>query len=509
MSAGLPSARSSRGCAWAVTAPPPSSGLRRLGKAARERRRRADVNPLIGLDETKPQYAFRHCRDRFKLYRSGNRGGKTFVGARECVEMALGISPAQRIPPPLRIWVLTATRSQGRAVERAVWNLTPKDQLKEGHKAFQASTGLGHHYKIIEFKNGSTIEFYSMDQGPIRLAGEQVHHVLVDEPPRQDVWSELLARVRATGGTISLTLTPIGRDCRFLREEVEAGKITDLHFKLTAENLRFIGSGRLRRTDAGDLMDDAWIEREKALDLAHLVPVRFDGEWESRVVGRMFTQFVSMPGVTGSHVSAVLPDRELVLCLGVDHGEVEGNQAAVLLGIDPLDVVEGYPHVYVLDEAWSPGVTTSEQDAEGILRMLERQGLEWSQLDHVFGDLPTGRKGWAGRKGNRDLEDALARRLNLTHRKELRPGIRLSKAGVGAGREQKDVGEAWIHKQMVRGQWTVHPRCRRMIESLDRYDGDSNSEWKHIIDAGRYGLADLILRRRVGRPKTAGGWKVR
>ena len=49
---------------------------------------------------------------------------------------------------------------------------------------------------------------------------------------------------------------------------------------------------------------------------------------------------------------------------------------------------------------------------------------------------------------------------------------------------------------MLRGPdyFSVHPRCKRLIDDLSRFDGRESSEHKHSIDALRYTL-ELVTRR--------------
>jgi hypothetical protein len=133
--------------------------------------------------------------------------------------------------------------------------------------------------------------------------------------------------------------------------------------------------------------------------------------------------------------------------------------------------------------------------------MLSRWRLRWTDLDFAHGDIPAGAPGSVDRKGNLDIEDALRRRLGLRSRRDLKPRIWTAKRGVGAGAGSWDYGERWLYKAIAGRRFFVHARCARVRECFGRYDGTSSSEFKHAIDAVRYGLKPMIQgrldRRRV------------
>jgi hypothetical protein len=47
---------------------------------------------------------------------------------------------------------------------------------------------------------------------------------------------------------------------------------------------------------------------------------------------------------------------------------------------------------------------------------------------------------------------------------------------------------------MLRGDFVINPRCRGLIDDLQKFDGREASEHKHSIDALRYTL-ELYTRR--------------
>ena len=463
--------------------------LRMLARAVDELRARTTSDRLAAMDWTRPQWDFLHSPARYKLLRTGNQLGKSTVGLAECVMHALGTHPCQRIRPPLEIWILFDSKHQSLPLQEKLWKLLPKDKLAAHQREYDPITGFGHHEPLVEFANGSRIRMKTNNQDGIGLAGGSPHHILLDEPPKPRVLAECFMRLRSTGGTMSLTLTPINRDCSLLRQEVEAGKIADLHYAFTAENLIQVKSGLPLVADDGEVKTAEWVETQRALAMPHEAPIVNDGEWDGRAVERLFDAFRS-----DVHVIRNLPGVEMSLCYGVDHGTQRGNQAAVLVAVDTTRIVDGYPTVYIMDEAWSPGMTTSDADAEATIGMLARHGLAWSDVDFAYGDIPTGTRGSVSRKGNYDLMDAIARKTKRAGRRNLTPQIAIAKRGENAGRQSIQRGEGWLHRRMVAGAFFVHERCTRTIEALENYDGRQDSEHKHILDAVRYSLYEWIMR---------------
>jgi hypothetical protein len=96
--------------------------------------------------------------------------------------------------------------------------------------------------------------------------------------------------------------------------------------------------------------------------------------------------------------------------------------------------------------------------------------------------------GTASQKSNHDL----SRELRILLRtQELRPPIWTAKRGE-AQRGAVEYGARWLHGQMsVPGLFGVHPRCSRLVEALEKYDGRDN-DWKDPVDALRYAIKHIL-----------------
>lgn len=466
-----------------------------LGQAVRLLQRLADSfedDPLQTYRWLPPQHAFLSARGKRVLLRAGNQVyGKTTVGLAELVYRAIGRHPLKPVrPPPIEAWVICVSWSQSVAIQRKLWALAPRRALQPGQTC-DTRNGFGAKSPALRFRNGSVIWFKTSKQDSLDLASATIDVILFDEPPSSErVFNEVLNRVRATNGDILLTLTPINRPVDYLKKLCDEEVVKDLHFRLTPENLIPVGTQEPYRLKDGTPCDEAWVKRTEEESPAHEREITVHGGWEGRAVDRVFTAF------TDAHITTQLPPPDARAGLGIDHGKGKGKEAAVLLAVQDAPP-GGYPVVWVVDEYVSDGDTTAEQDVDSILAMLKRNGLAWADLSFVVGDRVVGGRNDVGRKGNRDLEDALVKRLRVVRREALKPRIWTSKRGARRGAGSVAIGVRWVHRQTLRpGHFRVDARCTTVISSMRRWDGKEDSEHKHVLDALRYGLDAYIFGRR-------------
>jgi phage terminase large subunit-like protein len=467
------------------------ANLLAASRAAGRLAQRAHDRPLDFIRWTRPQLAYLRDPSRRKLLRTGQQLGKTTAGLTEVIWRCLGQHQFYTThPPPIEAWVVCVSWPQSVQIQKKFHSLVPKDEL-DPRVEFDPVKGYRGQHPIVLFKNGSIVRFKTAGQSPESLASATIHYVHIDEPCSQRVYEELQARLRRTGGSIGITLTPInGPPLPWLKTLCDEKKVSDHHYRLEPRNLIPDGSTVPLRTEDGTPMDQKFIDGLRHITRSDEANVTLDGEWETRTQDRVFYAFE-----VDTHRTERLPLGQTKLCLGIDHGDGDNfSQVAVLAAVD--DSGE-HPRIWVLDETVSDGSTTPDMDADAILEMLGRSGVEWTELDFVFGDRRiAGARGAVSKKSNADMAKAIAKRLRLSSASHLRPEIKTVKRGEGHGAGSVDHGLRFLHHAMVRpDHYHVSPACLRLIESHLKWD-KSDDEWKHIHDALRYCLDAFIFGRR-------------
>lgn len=471
--------------------------MRSLLRAVRALEHDRKRDPLAAVDLLPHQLAYLEAAatHRKRLLRCGNQLGKSFIGCYEDLLYALGRHPYDPLAAMPRQWVVGSTRQQSLACQHATWSLVPKHLVAPGQR-YDTAEGFGRNNPYLRLTNGSIIHYVSDRQGTLSLAGSTVDRVRIDEPIRPETYGEVAARVRQGANRISLTLTPVGRDCTYIRDMVERGDIHETHAKLTAATLVHVKSGLPKRTRDGEVCDAAWVERAIADCLPYEVPVRIHGQWDMAVDGAFFAGFRAADVSIGGHLVDQAPDSDLALYLGMDHGTGIGNQTAVLIGFSDDGVL------WVLDEWSRENLATVRSDARAVLAMLERNGVGWSDLVQCYGDIPAGQG--AARRGNLDMEDAIAAELGYRTRKALTPRIRTTTSKRGRGSRPRDAARyafRWLHRKMADGKFRVLKHCEQLTAALGRFDGSPASKYKHVIDGLHYAASGVIHARKTGRSR--------
>jgi hypothetical protein len=299
---------------------------------------------------------------------------------------------------------------------------------------------------------------------------------MMDEPPPEEIYNEVVPRVLRNHGRIVFTLTPVGAPLGWLRKLVDDGKVRDFCFPLTVENTTPIGSRPLMSAEQIESFSEAILPQQRAQ--------RVFGDWESLwTEGRVFRMFDP-----ARHVKPEVPTGEAMIGIGIDHGTEAGAQVGLLVAM-VRDGGEGQPRVWVLDQVQTDGQTTPDQDARMLLDMLKRAGLMWESVDLWVGDRRVYGRRNGSLKSNAMLMSAMERALRLPT--GALP-FRIRTAHIPAGSVFE--GIRVLSAAMLRGDFFVHPRCKRLADDLQRWDGREASEHKHSIDALRYTL-ELVTRR--------------
>lgn len=481
------------------------------------------------------QYSFLTSDHPRRLLRAGSQIGKTTAGAVDLIAHVTGenawrpdlSTPAfinmggrARLARPgeaggIEAWVICASWSQSVTIQQKIYELLPKHLLHPDTEFDEVKGFRGRNPAFrVRHKSGgwSLVRIKTMGQGGLRLASATIQYAWFDEPPESTrIYSEITKRVMRAGrwGRVILTMTPVNAPVEWIQEAVEADppRIEDHHARMEPHEFCPMvpaGNGRWAHgreplvLAEGTACDEEWIQAQIADTLPHEVPVVCHGEWRMTADAPVFPLFRT----TGpeSHVTAALPHGRVDILLGIDHGVRTHTQVAILAflcrGTGPDDPDE----VWVMDEYIGQIETTEDDDAEGILAMLERQDIRWAELDEVNGDRAhagQGRGQTVAGKSNERLAKALQRhRRARLHgiRAELHPRISKAKRGISNRSGSVDEGCTWIHRAMVRGRFHVHPRCTGLIASIQGYDGVPNSPESHAVDGLRYCLRPAIWR---------------
>ena len=177
------------------------------------------ANPLLGY-RPHPKQGLFHSPDadggwpRSRLFLGGNRSGKSVATMVDTVIQLLDsdvvpdhLAAYKRWQPPIYVRVVTPdlTNTMEGVVLQKFREWCPVSQLKGGgfDKAWDKMQ------RMLRFKNGSWVQFFSNDQDLDKFGGAALHRVVYDEEPRADIRRECLMRLIDYGGEELFGLTPL------------------------------------------------------------------------------------------------------------------------------------------------------------------------------------------------------------------------------------------------------------------------------------------------------------
>lgn len=464
---------------------------------------RAGAKPSNYLPWLPIQHAFLSDPAKRLLIRTGNQMGKTEALCAQLRWRLRGAHPFLELEPKtIRAIVISPTADHSRKIQRKFWAGLPSHWVNDRTR-FDPSIGFRGRVQDCwvnsVFGGMSVVEFHSAAAGGLSLSGDTLDLVIIDEPTRHRIFAECERRLMVTNGTLIMGMTPINapEPMDWLKKMVDAGGISEHHTKMVPEAFIPVGHDEPRKLLDGTPMDKAWIDEQRRQVWEIEAPIVLDGEWETPPEGQAFPAFDHRPD--GNHVAdlyKIAGNLDLDLYIGIDHGERDNKQAAVLVGVEGGGRT---PRVYILDEYVGEGLTTHDQDAEGIVAMLQRWGIKWGQLSAATGDKPHDVRhirGSTARKSNADLQRAIAytRYVNVPAGR-LAPPLRQAKKGAQT-RGRLDYGVRWLHDLQLRdNHFKVDKRCKTTIGALRRWAW-KDDEHKDYIDALRYALEPVIMRAR-------------
>lgn len=463
------------------------------------------ADPLSTLSLTRPQTewivanspADIQADGRPLLWLGANQIGKSFAQAAKLLHYLRASGPYQkRKPGPVKITIVSISKEQIVPLMEKIWDLLPKSENSHGEMTptecpnarFEPGFGFRGKPPRLVFKRGpakgSVVTFATYKQGSNRIAGATLDVLMLDEPPPEEMWGEVVLRMLRRSGQIwvSMTITPVSPPQDWLKQKVDAGVVRFLQTPLTVEAVTpldgsppFLSRGKIAKA-----------RREAP---AAEIPLRFDAAWTGALTDRWL-------GAWGPHcIRGESPPPGAKLLVAIDHSTSPGRQAAALVAFQP-----GSPdrpqdgRFWLIDEVCvlDPKVSIStslQDDARNILAMLARNGLGWQHVDVWVGDraaIPT---------TNRQLRKdnaALRRRLADEARVEINhfPVIEVPyKAG---GTVYNGINELNARMAAPAHSFSVHPRCVGFIKACQTWNGEKRSHYKDIIDAVRYALETAL-----------------
>lgn len=421
-----------------------------------------------------------------------NAGGKSLAAA-DLVRRGLGGLLHWQTPgQPYTVILAGNTLAQVGVTVGYLWESVDKSWFKKSIR-FEAGGLKGQRLQVYDViggpGKGGQLRVGTFDAK--NLAGPRADMVVTDEPLPEDVFNELWPRLLSRDGRMYQTFTPtLGTATRLdylwkLVDDPGAPWAGEIQTVLSLDAV----------TPRGGVFETPWMSQEE-IDrfLAGLSQVQRDMRaGRSRTPLRDTAYFSAF----GPHLIREFdPPQGASVIIGIDYGTKPGTQRIVLSAHGGKGL---YSHIWVMDEFQGESATDLEEDAESLLRMLQRNGLTVADVDFWYGDRQhDGGKG--NIKSNDRLKAAIARSLGLDFMRrgwtaQLPGPLQRMRTPRKYNRSVYDAAEI-IHRLMVgeAPRFTVHPRCVRLIEDLTNWQGSLSPKdpYKHGFDALQYGVVPVV-----------------
>ena len=428
------------------------------------------------------------------LWLGANQIGKSYAQAVKLLHFLRRTGPyATRRPGPVQVTIVSISKEQIVPLMEKLWDLLPKEVVDGEARPIECpgarfEPGFGFRGKPprLNFRSGaaagSLVSFATYKQGSTRIAGATLDVLMLDEPPPESMWSEVVLRMIRKGGQIwiSMTITPESPPQEWMRLKVEAGEVRFLHTPMTVAAVRpvdgtppFLSARQIREARA------QCSEAER--------PLRFDAAWDGAVVERWLSAWGPWC------VSDERPPAGARVIVSVDHSTAPGRQVSLLMACLPGP--PGRPQdarFWLLDEHSpdpnQPEKTSNREAAQGIVDMLGRQGMTWRHVDVWLGDRAAVQR---TDKQVRADNAALRRLIADIVGSNLGTFPRIEVPYKASGTVAAGFGE--MNSRMAGGVgWKVSPRCRRFIKSADTWNGQRTAKEKDLLDCARYGMETAL-----------------
>lgn len=218
---------------------------------------RAQELPNIYRYEPLPEQSlFHQSQKKNRILFGGNRGGKTFGGIADDVLVLTRRHPyreAMYADRPRRIRFIGVDFDRGidEAALPLFSQLLPPSLLRNG--SWEDSFHKAKHMLTLE--DGSTCSFMSYEQDPNKFQAVSLDHVHFDEEPPKAIFDESVLRVLDTGGTWTMSETPV-KQLEWVEEELmlpaEDGRRTDIDiFRLDSRKNKHLPQDELTELMGG------------------------------------------------------------------------------------------------------------------------------------------------------------------------------------------------------------------------------------------------------------------
>ncbi|MHA2068963.1 MAG: terminase large subunit domain-containing protein [Candidatus Thorarchaeota archaeon] len=237
---------------------------------------RLKLNPFLKYIPHPKQREFHKSPARVRAFFGGNRSGKTRALIQEVIWYATGQHPYkprwnQANNPkwkPADIWVVSLDFPSSRdVVQPMIQRVLGSGYWKQWNKTD----------RILDFHNGSTVSFKSVDSGWEKFQGTAKDLIAFDEEPEEKVWNECRMRVISTKGDIIVAMTPL-HGMSFMYDKIYEPWILGSIPK--EENECFVSS----------IKENPYIDVE---EIKRIETGFFDEEKEARMEGR-FVEFAGL-----------------------------------------------------------------------------------------------------------------------------------------------------------------------------------------------------------------------
>lgn len=454
-------------------------------------------HPWLGYGPTPVAGSFHSCQATDRYIRAASQVGKTIACARETWMYAGNCHPFREVPRSAKLGLIAVGSLEGTAydaVNRALYATRPDHLIDWERTTWNGKNFIGNY---IFMKNGTVVRIVSSRGGSTGAAGVTADFIWVDEPPKRDKFSELLARRTQTGGHVWLSFTPYDSeqaDLLWLRNYLEG----DPDRGLPAESPGWAGFNVELTVENCPWMTQEKVEFIWKQTPLHVAEQRLKGAWETPPIDGYFVLDVD------AHDWNVNPfDTDPVYagawhwCLTLDHGELAMHQVGVFFGVRKVRMkapLVGFGvEVMVVGEYQSSSRTSFEEDAAGLKAVMDRIGrhlnnetLKSPAAWDMTGDINSAGKGMAGLSANEALAIALGIRKDAIKTPDKSPGS----VDDGLLKIKTAIDSRPCPLRLASGS-QGHLGTPNLWRSIRGHNGKADST-KHFMDALRYGVVPYL-----------------